>query len=62
MRQTLKIVNKISALQYLARDTTTGRTYKVDSSVPVRVGHTVRTNNLSVTGVVRSEVVKIYNV
>jgi hypothetical protein len=61
MRQTLKITKKVSNLQYIGKDSG-GKLFRIDSTVQVRVGQTVRTSNGRVTGVVRSEVMTIYNV
>lgn len=61
MRQTLVIHKKISDIQYIGKDTG-GKLFRIDSTVKVRKGQTVRVSNGRVTGVIRSEMVTVYNV
>lgn len=61
MRQILKITKKISNLQYIGEDSNK-KSFRIDSTVDVRKGQTVRTSNGRITGVVRSETMTIFNI
>ncbi len=61
MKQILKIVEKISNLQYIGQDNSK-KNYSIESTVPVRKGQTVLARGGRVTGVIRAETITIYNV
>ena len=61
MKQILKIVEKISELQYIGEDSTK-KSYRVESTVPVRKGQTILAKNGRITGVIRAETFVTYNV
>lgn len=61
MSQTLSIIEVISSSQYVGRDSS-GKTYRLDSTVVVRKGQTVRAKNGRITGVIRAETPTIYEV
>lgn len=61
MKQILKITRKISDLQYVGVDSS-GKSYRVESTVVVRVGQTVRVSNGRITGVIRAETITVYNI
>jgi hypothetical protein len=61
MKQILKIVDKISSIQYVGEDSTK-KTYKIESTVPVRKGQTVLASGGRITGVIRAETLTVYNV
>ena len=61
MSKTLTIVEKLSSSQYIGRDQL-GKSYRIDSTITVRKGATVRTLNGRVTGVVRAETQTVYEI
>lgn len=61
MKQVLKIVEKISSLQYIGLDSA-HKQFRIESTVVVRKGQTVLVKHGKVIGVVRSENMITYNV